>query len=65
MDTPKFYHPETGNEIIATPVCVVCTVESCNGYLEEINLWDVGTGVFCGGCGTELYPPSPEGMVEV
>ena len=64
-EIPKFYHPVTGVEILAIPHTVECLNPDCVGYLEKIDLYDVGTGVFCGSCSSELVPPSPEGMIEV
>lgn len=64
-ESPTFYHPETGVEIQATSYTVECSNPNCIGYKEKIDLYDVGTGVFCGGCSSELVSPSPLGMVEV
>lgn len=65
MEAPIFYHPETGKRIEATRRVVACQTEYCIGFEEVLELWDLGTGIICGGCSAELVPATEGGMVEI
>lgn len=65
MNEIKFYHPENGREIVGTLVEVFCGNPECSEYSIPDTVWDLGTGVFCGLCETQILPENPKGMTYV